>query len=96
MLQALALEFGERGMESSHDGAMADNSSSGVAGADSTFYEITVATVDQPKLLSRLSDAMVSSSWRYENSSRIDCSQTIDRQVLAGWGLRCCITAWQR
>eukprot|EP00878_Enallax_costatus_P020965 GHUV01022181.1.p1 GENE.GHUV01022181.1~~GHUV01022181.1.p1 ORF type:complete len:482 (+),score=159.09 GHUV01022181.1:903-2348(+) len=57
LLQALALEFGERGIEVSHDGSMADNSNS-VATADSTFYEITVATVDQPKLLSRLSDAM--------------------------------------
>lgn len=59
--QALALEFGERGAEASHDGSLADNSNSAAA-ADSTFYEITVATVDQPKLLSRLSDAMVSSS----------------------------------
>lgn len=60
-LQALALEFGERGIDASHDGSMADNSNS-AATADSTFYEITVATVDQPKLLSRLSDAMVSNS----------------------------------
>jgi hypothetical protein len=51
-LQALALEFGER--NDSTDGNDA------LAGApDSTFYEITIATVDQPKLLSRLSDAMV-------------------------------------
>lgn len=51
-LQALALEFGERA-DTSHDGALVDS-----AAADSTFYEITIATVDQPKLLSRLSDAM--------------------------------------
>lgn len=50
-LQALALEFGERA-DASNDGSQAD------AAADSTFYEITIATVDQPKLLSRLSDAM--------------------------------------
>lgn len=52
-MQALALEFGERA-DTSHDGALVDS-----AAADSTFYEITIATVDQPKLLSRLSDAMV-------------------------------------
>jgi hypothetical protein len=53
--QALALEFGERA-DASHDGTQLDNAA---AAADSTFYEITIATVDQPKLLSRLSDAMV-------------------------------------
>jgi hypothetical protein len=62
-VQALALEFGERA-DTSHDGALTDNSTGAAAaagtGADSTFYEITIATVDQPKLLSRLSDAMVS------------------------------------
>eukprot|EP00775_Hariotina_reticulata_P007213 gene7213-7427_t len=52
-LQALALEFGERA-DASHDGLLADSSNT----PDSTFYEITIATVDQPKLLSRLSDAM--------------------------------------
>ena len=52
-MQALALEFGER-TETSHDGTPQDTQ------PDSTFYEITIATVDQPKLLSRLSDAMVS------------------------------------
>lgn len=57
-LQALALEFGERA-DTSQDGALLD---SAAATADSTFYEITIATVDQPKLLSRLSDAMVSCS----------------------------------
>lgn len=56
-MQALALEFGER-TDPSQDGALTDNSAA--AAADSTFYEITIATVDQPKLLSRLSDAMVS------------------------------------
>lgn len=57
-LQALALEFGERA-DASHDGSQvaADNSNNNYP--DSTFYEITIATVDQPKLLSRLSDAMV-------------------------------------
>jgi hypothetical protein len=56
LLQALALEFGERA-DASHDGTQLDNAAA--AAADSTFYEITIATVDQPKLLSRLSDAMV-------------------------------------
>eukprot|EP00877_Chromochloris_zofingiensis_P013896 jgi/Chrzof1/8760/Cz03g23150.t1 len=51
MLQALAIEFGER-TEASHD------RTSPVEHMESTFYEITIATVDQPKLLSRLSDAM--------------------------------------
>ncbi|KAF6257781.1 kinase-like domain-containing protein [Scenedesmus sp. NREL 46B-D3] len=57
-LEALALEFGERA-DASHDGSQvaADNSSNNNY-SDSTFYEITIATVDQPKLLSRLSDAM--------------------------------------
>eukprot|EP00879_Flechtneria_rotunda_P022695 GHRR01023969.1.p1 GENE.GHRR01023969.1~~GHRR01023969.1.p1 ORF type:complete len:225 (+),score=52.74 GHRR01023969.1:599-1273(+) len=53
-LQALALEFGER-VDTSHDGSLLDHNNSS---PDSTFYEITIATVDQPKLLSRLSDAM--------------------------------------
>ncbi|KAF8063034.1 STY17 [Scenedesmus sp. PABB004] len=54
-LQALALEFGER-VDASHDGSQAQDASNN--SPDSTFYEITIATVDQPKLLSRLSDAM--------------------------------------
>lgn len=54
-VQALALEFGER-TDASHDGTQVE---SAAGAADSTFYEITIATVDQPKLLSRLSDAMV-------------------------------------
>lgn len=54
-VQALALEFGER-TDASHDGTQME---SAAGAADSTFYEITIATVDQPKLLSRLSDAMV-------------------------------------
>lgn len=57
----MALEFGERA-DTSQDGALTDNSAAGAGAADSTFYEITIATVDQPKLLSRLSDAMVSLS----------------------------------
>jgi len=44
---------GER-LDSSHGAADA-----AAALADTSFYEITIATVDQPKLLSRLSDAMV-------------------------------------
>ncbi len=56
-MQALALEFGER-QESTGEGGTAVGQSG--EPNDSTFYEITIATVDQPKLLSRLSDAMVS------------------------------------
>jgi hypothetical protein len=48
--QALAIEAGEQ-----------DPSTSGAHEAEHmTFYEITVATADQPKLLSRLSEALVS------------------------------------
>jgi hypothetical protein len=65
--QALALEFGERGVDTSHDGALADNTTSA---PDSTFYEITIATVDQPKLLSRLSDAMVRARRRSHAAKR--------------------------
>jgi hypothetical protein len=36
-----------------------DSADAAAALLDGTFYEITIATVDQPKLLSRLSDAMV-------------------------------------
>jgi hypothetical protein len=35
--------------------------------SDTNFYEVTIASVDQPKLLSRLSEALVSTSW--------DCSR---------------------
>lgn len=68
MLQALAIEFGER-TEASHD------RTSPVEHMESTFYEITIATVDQPKLLSRLSDAMVCSSWH-------DICKTCDQHSL--------------
>lgn len=55
-LQALALEAGDHdapgGGHGNHDG-------SGGAGEHITFYEITVASADQPKLLSRLSEALV-------------------------------------
>ena len=50
ILQALALEANERNEDE--------------AGREElehiTFYEITIASVDQPKLLSRLSEALVS------------------------------------
>ena len=32
---------------------------------DTNFYEVTIASVDQPKLLSRLSEALVSSTQPY-------------------------------
>ncbi|GBF88923.1 hypothetical protein Rsub_01422 [Raphidocelis subcapitata] len=50
-LQALAVDLGER-LDST------DGGDPGTPAPDSMFYEITIATVDQPKLLSRLSDAM--------------------------------------
>jgi hypothetical protein len=60
--QALALEVGEQRQDASH-ASLEGASMAGEAGApDSTFYEVTIATVDQPKLLSRLSDAMVRGS----------------------------------
>lgn len=49
-LQALALEANER----------ADDESGREELEHITFYEITIASVDQPKLLSRLSEALVS------------------------------------
>ncbi len=60
--QALAVDLGER-YDSSHDGG---DAAAAAALSDSTFYEITIATVDQPKLLSRLSDAMVGRRSRVE------------------------------
>jgi hypothetical protein len=79
-LQALALEFGERA-DASHDGSQvaADNNSNNNY-SDSTFYEITIATVDQPKLLSRLSDAMVS-MW---------CKRAVCRSAGRSGACRCC------
>lgn len=59
MLQALALDMGER-LDSTDGGGMGGGEA---VVSDSSFYEITIATVDQPKLLSRLSDAMVGLFW---------------------------------
>lgn len=56
--QALAIEAGR-----SHDDDMMGGGS-GHEGSGEThlaFYEITIASADQPKLLSRLSEALVSS-----------------------------------
>jgi hypothetical protein len=90
-LQALALEFGERA-DASHDGsqvAAADNNNNSNNNYfDSTFYEITIATVDQPKLLSRLSDAMVR-----RQRSRAACSGTESSNASCGVARAVCAAA---
>ncbi|KAG2485771.1 hypothetical protein HYH03_015484 [Edaphochlamys debaryana] len=53
-LQALALEVGERAEAHEADAV----SGSGRLEEHPVFYEITIASVDQPKLLSRLSEAL--------------------------------------
>jgi hypothetical protein len=55
--QALALEVGERA-----EGQEAESAAVGPGRPTediAVFYEITIASVDQPKLLSRLSEALV-------------------------------------
>ena len=52
-LQALVLEAEER-----LEAAGGDRSS---AAAAATFYEVTIASIDQPRLLSRLSESLVRS-----------------------------------
>lgn len=56
MLQALALEANEK-LDTMDETSCSSNHE---GGEHMTFYEITVASVDQPKLLSRLSEALVS------------------------------------
>lgn len=51
-LQALVLEAGER---------MESHTAREASSAEATFYEVTIASADQPKLLSRLSEALVRS-----------------------------------
>ena len=59
--QALALEAGEQRSEGGGHQQQEEASSSSRGDVESvTFYEITIASVDQPKLLSRLSEALVS------------------------------------
>lgn len=55
-LQALALEVGERERAEAHEAEPSARSDT----EHPVFYEITIASVDQPKLLSRLSEALVS------------------------------------
>ncbi len=55
-LQALALEVGERERAEAHEAEPSARSDT----ENPVFYEITIASVDQPKLLSRLSEALVS------------------------------------
>lgn len=87
--QALALEFGER-LDSTDGGAPACTDLPGVP--DSTFYEITIATVDQPKLLSRLSDAMVGAGmagWGVGVGGVWVCpAVSLQRETAARWSSR--------
>ncbi|EFJ44386.1 hypothetical protein VOLCADRAFT_64912 [Volvox carteri f. nagariensis] len=55
-LQALALEVGERAEGQEAEATAVGSSRS--ADDHAVFYEITIASVDQPKLLSRLSEAL--------------------------------------
>jgi hypothetical protein len=52
-LQALVLEAEEK-LEAQSGGER-----SSLAAAATTFYEVTIASIDQPKLLSRLSESLV-------------------------------------
>ena len=54
-LQALVLEAEEK-LEAQQGGDRAS-----LAAAAATFYEVTIASIDQPKLLSRLSESLVCS-----------------------------------
>lgn len=53
LLQALVLEAEEK-LEAQSGGDRAS-----LAAAATTFYEVTIASIDQPKLLSRLSESLV-------------------------------------
>ena len=57
VLQALALEVGERAESLEAESVAVGTARSG--DEHPVFYEITIASVDQPKLLSRLSEALV-------------------------------------
>ncbi|KAI8469236.1 MAG: kinase-like domain-containing protein [Monoraphidium minutum] len=88
-LQALALEVGEL----RQDASLASMDGAGGMGGegplpDSTFYEITIATVDQPKLLSRLSDAMgdLGLNIREAHVFNTTDSFALDVFVVDGWG----------
>ena len=52
-MQALVLEAEEK-LEAQGAGDRAS-----LAAAATTFYEVTIASIDQPKLLSRLSESLV-------------------------------------
>lgn len=53
VVQALVLEAEEK-LEAQGAGDRAS-----LAAAATTFYEVTIASIDQPKLLSRLSESLV-------------------------------------
>lgn len=61
-LQALVLEAEEK-LEAQQGGDRAS-----LAAAAATFYEVTIASIDQPKLLSRLSESLVSGGKASEGS----------------------------
>ena len=62
-LQALVLEAEERAEGPSRDANL----------AEAAFYEVTIASADQPKLLSRLSEALVSSFTQCPGSWAFGC-----------------------
>lgn len=59
-MQALAIEAGEKLLDTNLDDL--PSPSGHYDGEHMAFYEITVASADQPKLLSRLSEALVGDS----------------------------------
>ncbi|KAI8470540.1 MAG: kinase-like domain-containing protein [Monoraphidium minutum] len=91
-LQALALEFGERADSLDGNGGGGGggggSSSDAAVAPDSTFYEITIATVDQPKLLSRLSDAMGDLGLNIREAHVFNTTDAfaLDVFVVDGWG----------
>ena len=60
-LQALVLEAEERAEGPSRDANL----------AEAAFYEVTIASADQPKLLSRLSEALVRGRAQWVQSPRV-------------------------
>lgn len=58
--QALALESGESALDEPPGSSSSAPRPPGPPCEHAAFYEITIASADQPKLLSRLTDALVS------------------------------------
>lgn len=80
-LQALALEAGERadvveGLEPTHDADLMN------------FYEITIASVDQPKLLSKLSEALGDLNLNIREAHAFNTADgfALDVFIVNGWG----------